>query len=222
MILIILLIINSILQPNSLAEMGLRMATDGAGVTALVGAYGCPLQCRLCINPYTWQGREDGKPNFERVTPAELYERVKIDSLYYLATGGGVTFGGGEPLLHGDFITAFRAICPEDWHIYAESCLHIPRELIPVAAAAVDWFFVDIKDMDPAVYKAYTGRDNALVKENLALLLSLVGPDRITVRVPHIPGFNTDAHVAASVAELEVMGVTRLDVFTYKEPKKRI
>ena len=89
----------------------LRMATDGAGVTALVGAYGCPLQCKLCINPQTWHERSDGKASFERVTPVELYDRVKIDSLYYLATGGGITFGGGEPLLHTDFITAFRALC---------------------------------------------------------------------------------------------------------------
>ena len=111
----------------------LRMATDGAGVTALVGAYGCPLQCKLCINPQTWHKRGDGKPNFTRVTPAEMYDRVKIDSLYYLATGGGVTFGGGEPLLHTDFITAFRALCPKDWHIYAETCLHIPQEHIHIA-----------------------------------------------------------------------------------------
>ena len=124
-------------------------------------------------------------------------------------------------MLHTAFIQAFRDLCPKDWRIYAETCLNVPRELIPAAAAAVDWFFVDIKDMDPAIYKAYTGRDNALVKENLSLLLSLVGPDRITVRVPHIPGFNTDAHVAASVAELEAMGVTKLDVFTYKDPAQR-
>ena len=52
----------------------LRMATDGAGVTALVGAFGCPLQCKLCINPQTWHERKDGKPPFERVTPAELVE----------------------------------------------------------------------------------------------------------------------------------------------------
>lgn len=199
----------------------LRMATDGAGVTALVGAFGCPLECRMCINPQTWHEREDGKPSFERVTPEALYERVKIDNLYYLATGGGITFGGGEPLLHAEFIAAFRALCPKEWRIYAESCLHIPQALIPTAASVVDWFFIDIKDMDPAVYKAYTGRDNALVKENLSLLLRLVGPDRITVRVPHIPGFNTDAHVEASVAELTAMGVTHLDVFTYKEPRKR-
>lgn len=199
----------------------LRMATDGAGVTALVGAYGCPLQCKLCINPQTWHERADGSPPFVRVTPAELYDRVKIDNLYYLATGGGVTFGGGEPLLHTDFISAFRGIIPAEWHLYAETCLHIPAENVRAAARVVDHFFVDIKDMDPTIYKAYTGQDNALVKANLSLLLSLVGAERITVRVPHIPSFNTDAHVQASVAELKGMGITSLDIFSYKIPRPR-
>lgn len=197
----------------------LRMATDGAGVTALVGAYGCPLQCRLCINPQTWQGRKDGKPPFVRVTPAELYDRVKMDSLYYLATGGGVTFGGGEPLLHTEFITAFRAVIPKEWHLYAETCLNVPEEHVRAAAETMDHFFVDIKDMDPTVYRAYTGRDNAPVKSNLALLLSLVGAERVTVRVPLIPGFNTTERTDASVAELQTMGVTLVDRFTYKIPQ---
>jgi len=196
----------------------LRMATDGAGVTALVGAFGCPLQCKLCINPQTWHERTDGKPPFERVTPEELYDRVKIDSLYYLATGGGVTFGGGEPLLHTDFITAFRGVCHPDWRIYAESCLNIPEENVRAAAQVVDHFFIDIKDMNPIVYRDYTGCDNTLVKSNLALILSLVGAERVTVRVPHIPDFNTPADVEASVTELKTMGVTLLDVFTYKRP----
>ncbi len=200
----------------------LRMATDGAGVTALVGAYGCPLQCRLCINPQTWQGRSDGKPPFERVTPTELYDRVKIDNLYYLATGGGVTFGGGEPLLHTDFITAFREVCHPDWRIYAESCLNIPEENLRAAARVVDHFFIDIKDMNPEIYRAYTGKDNTLVKANLALLLSLVGAHRITVRVPSIPDFNTEADTEASVRELQAMGVTSLDRFAYKIPTRKV
>lgn len=199
----------------------LRMDTDGAGVTALVGAWGCPLACKLCINPQTWREWTDGKPAFTRVTPDELYERVRIDHLYYLATGGGIAFGGGEPLLHTPFITEFRAVCPAEWRIYAETCLHIPSEHIQAAAASVDWFFVDIKDMNPSIYRAYTGRDNALVKENLRTLLSLVGPDRVTVRVPHIPGFNTEDDVAASVAELRAMGVEHLDVFHYKMPRTK-
>ena len=200
----------------------LRMATDGVGVTALVGAYGCPLQCKLCINPQTWQGRSDGKPPFERVTPTELYDRVKIDNLYYLATGGGVTFGGGEPLLHTDFITAFRAVVPKEWRIYAESCLNIPEENLRAAAWVVDHFFIDIKDMNPAIYRAYTGKDNTLVKSNLALLLSLVGAHRITVRVPSIPDFNTEADTEASVRELQAMGVTSLDRFAYKIPTRKV
>ncbi len=200
----------------------LRMATDGAGVTALVGAFGCPLQCKLCINPQTWQGRSDGKPPFERVTPTELYDRVKIDNLYYLATGGGVTFGGGEPLLHTDFITAFREVCHPDWRIYAESCLNIPEENLRAAARVVDHFFIDIKDMNPAIYRAYTGKDNTLVKGNLALLLSLVGAHRITVRVPSIPDFNTEADTEASVRELQAMGVTSLDRFAYKIPTRKV
>ncbi len=110
------------------------------------------------------------------LSPLSLYERVKIDDIYFLATNGGITFGGGEPLLHMDFITAFRRIVPKEWHIYAESCLHIPEENVRAAALVVDHFFVDVKDMDPAIYKAYTGKDNTPVKENLSLLLSAPSP----------------------------------------------
>ncbi len=199
----------------------LRMATDGTGVTALVGAYGCPLRCKLCINPQTWRPRKDGKPGFRWVTLEELYDKVKQDNLYYLATGGGITFGGGEPLVHARFIEAFRAICPPEWHFTAESCLSIDPDLIPIAARAVDAFFIDIKDTSPAVYKAYTGVDHTLAMQNLAALLALVGPDRITVRVPRIPGYNTEADVDASVRRLHDMGLSRLDLFTYKQPKSR-
>ncbi len=200
----------------------LRMATDGIGVTALVGAYGCPLQCRMCINPQTWHERTDGKPPFVRVTPEELYDRVKIDNLYYLATGGGVTFGGGEPLLHMDFLEAFRAICPPEWHLSAESCFHIDPTYVSRAAAVIDHFMIDSKDMNPTIYRNYTTQENALVKANLRTLLSLVSPDRVTVRVPHIPGYNTDADVAASIAELHGMGVELIDEFTYREPRNKV
>lgn len=190
----------------------LRMATDGTGVTALVGAYGCPLQCKWCINPQTWRAGTA----FTWVTPTQLYEQVKQDHLYYLATGGGVTFGGGEPLSHAPFITAFRALCSAPWHLCAETSLYVPADFVETAAGAVDCFFVDIKDTDPAVYRAYTGQDNRPVLDNLALLLSLVGPDRVTVRLPLIPGFNTEVHRSRSEARLREMGVTRFDRLTYR------
>ena len=189
----------------------LRMATDGKGVTALVCAQGCPLDCRYCINPHS-------KP-FEcenRVTPKQLYDTVKKDGLYYSATGGGVTFGGGEPLLHTGFIAQFRKIIPAEWHIYAESSLMIPEKNVYEAAGAVDHFFIDIKDTNPEIYKAYTGGDSKTALSNLALLLKAAGADRITVRVPLIPGYNTDKDRDRSVILLRGMGITDIDLFKYK------
>ena len=73
----------------------LRIGIDGQGVTTLAAGAGCPLSCRWCIN-----GKLLREAPAERVSAAELLERVRIDDLYFRATGGGVTFGGGEALLH--------------------------------------------------------------------------------------------------------------------------
>lgn len=190
----------------------LRMTTDGDGVTTLVTAKGCPLRCRYCINPTTWD--EDSPAT--NMTPHQLYDAVKVDDLYFQATGGGVTFGGGEPLNHAEFFPAFRTLCGSVWKLRAETSLWVPREKVETAAGALDEFFVDIKDTDPVIYRRYTGQDNALVMDNLRLLLQLAGPDRVCVRVPAIPGYNTEKDIRRSLQVLADMGVTRTNVFTYR------
>lgn len=188
----------------------LRMGIDGPGVTTLIAGAGCPLRCRWCINRRLLR-----EAPAELVTAQELYERVRIDDLYFRASGGGVCFGGGEALLHADFLRAFRAVCPEEWKICAETSLAVDPALVRTAAEAVDLFIVDCKDMDEAVYRRYTGGDGALMKANLRLLLELVGPARIRVRVPLIPDYNTPAQQAGSAALLRDMGVTDTELFEY-------
>ena len=144
----------------------LRMGTDGEGVTTLAAGAGCPLSCRWCINKRLLR-----ELTAEPVTAAELIDRVKIDDLYFRATGGGVTFGGGESLLHAAFIARFRALCPGEWHIAAETSLAVPEENLRLVLQAVDEFIVDCKDMDDGIYRRYTGGDGALMRRNLALLL---------------------------------------------------
>ncbi|MBO5076418.1 MAG: radical SAM protein [Clostridia bacterium] len=191
----------------------LRMATDGHGVTALVASFGCPLNCKYCINPQSHGA--DGK--FRLVTPEELLKLVEIDNLYYLATGGGIMFGGGEPLLHADFIAEFRKIAPPEWHFYAETSLCVPEGNVLTAAGAIDHFYVDVKDTDAGVFERYTGVNaSSTVIDNLSALLALNGPERITVRLPLIPEFNTPASVVRSRARLEDLGVVNFDLFTYK------
>ena len=188
-----------------------RIGIDGVGVTTLIAGAGCPLRCRWCINRRLLA---EAKPT--PVTARELYERVRVDDLYFRATGGGVCFGGGEALLHADFIAAFGAICGESWRVNMETSLAVPQRAVETAAQCPGAFFiVDCKDMDDAIYRRYTGGDGARMRENLRLLLALVGPERLRVRVPLIPEFNTPDDQARSVEALRALGVTDIETFSY-------
>ena len=189
-----------------------RMLVDGEGVTTLVCFHGCPLRCHWCLNPFTLN--PDTKK--EILTPRELYEKVRIDELYFLSTGGGVTFGGGEPLLYSDFIQEFRKICGSDWHLCAETSLNIPWENVSKAAEVIDHFYIDCKDTNPDIYRRYTSQDNARMLSNLRRLLEIAGPERITVRIPLIPEFNTKEDQIRGQKLLQSMGVVNFDLFTYR------
>jgi len=140
---------------------------------------------------------------------------VKIDQLYFLATKGGITFGGGEPMLQVEFIKEFRELCGNQWQIVAETCLNVPFKNLQALDPILDGYIVDIKDMNPDIYKAYTSKDNALAISNLQWLLQHGDSNRIMVRVPHIPDFNTDEDVERSKKRLETMGVKHIDEFNY-------
>ena len=187
-----------------------RLTTDGEGVTTLVAFSGCPLRCKYCINMTCW---DDAKGHI--YTPERLFEEVKIDQLYFLATHGGITFGGGEPLLQVEFIKAFRELCGLQWQILAETSLNVPFENVQTVDPILDGYIVDIKDMNPEIYQAYTGKDNSLVLANLEWLLKQGDPKRVMLRVPHIPDFNTDEDVAKSIERLKAMGVADVDEFQY-------
>ena len=194
-----------------------RIATDGEGVTTLVAAHGCPLRCKYCLNPQC----NTGKP-YKTYTVGELYEKVLIDDLYFEATGGGITFGGGEPLLYAEFIAEFVEYirkAGKRWRICAETSLSVPEENLRTVLPYVDGYMVDIKDASPDVYRAYTGRDISPTMANLAILSAV--PDKVTVRTPLIPDYNTEADIVSTQSTLCEMGFTRFDKFTYRTDIKK-
>ena len=115
-----------------------RLTTDGEGVTTLVAFHGCPLRCKYCLNPQSFA--QEGV--WKQYDCEQLYEEVKIDELYFLATHGGVTFGGGEPALQSNFISEFRRLCGTGWKITIETSLNEPQENIERLLPMVDCYIV--------------------------------------------------------------------------------
>ena len=188
-----------------------RLTTDGEGVTTLVGFHGCPLHCEYCLNAQCLQA--DGV--WCRLTPGELYSEVEIDDLYFVATGGGICFGGGEPLLRSDFIKAFAGIMNPEWKLTIETSLNVPLENVKAIASLVQMWYVDIKDMNPDIYKAYGCKENKQVISNLQWLAANGYADKVIIRLPLIPEYNADEDRQRSQQQLEEMGFTNFDKFNY-------
>lgn len=188
-----------------------RLSTDGRGVTTLVGLHGCPLTCRYCLNNqcHTPEGV------WCYMTAQELYNEVVIDDIYFLSTGGGITFGGGEPALHSTFIKEFAQLNTHKWNITLESSLNVPTHHIEQLAQVVDDYIIDIKSLNPATYSLYTGKDIDLALHNLQYLIDINKAAHITVRTPIIPGYNDTAEVEATTQQLREMGIEHFDALTY-------
>ena len=84
---------------------------DGPGIRTVVFMQGCHLRCKYCHNPDTWEVKSLSAQEY---SPAELMEVIRRSKPYFSASEGGVTFSGGEPLLHDDFIKAVFLLCREE------------------------------------------------------------------------------------------------------------
>lgn len=194
----------------------LRMGTDGDGVSTLVTFYGCPLQCRYCANDFC-HGRGVCFDDLPRATytPKELVEILRKDDIYYKMSGGGIVFGGGEPLLQSAFIHKVCQMADHMWKKRIETSLNVAWDLVEPLLGDMDEWIIDIKDIDGDIYQKYTGVDNEQLIANLHRMKEFVDPSKLHIRVPRIPGLNTEADVARSVKWVfRVLGVEP-EVFEY-------
>jgi pyruvate formate lyase activating enzyme len=100
--------------------------------------------------------------------------------------------------------------------VTVETSLHVTPWMLHDMSLYIDDYVVDVKDMNPEIYKKYTGQDNNVVISNLEWLIEKGKADHILVRLPLIPGYNTDEDRQKSKQTLERMGITRFNLFTYK------
>ncbi|MDR1613752.1 MAG: glycyl-radical enzyme activating protein [Planctomycetota bacterium] len=123
-----------------------------------------------------------------------LAARLLDDRQFFSASGGGVTFSGGEPLVQAAFVRDIAKRLESDRITVAiETALHIPWENVATVLDAVDLFHVDLKIFDPDRHRRATGFGNRLIFENFRRLAeALADSERLRVRLPLIPGFTDD------------------------------
>ena len=124
----------------------------------------------------------------EYAVDAVLREILK-DKSFYEASGGGVTFSGGECMLQIEFLTEVLKACKENGiHTAVDTAGHVPYERFEKILPYTDLFLYDVKCFDSEKHKQYTGVRNELILENLKNLLATDTP--VWIRIPIIPTVN--------------------------------
>ncbi len=180
---------------------------DGPGVRTTVFFKGCPLRCAWCHNP---EGQSSAietmvRTNGEKVvcgrdwTAEALADELLRNADIMAQSGGGVTFSGGEPLAQAEFLLELIPLLKEKGvDLAVETSGHVPSEAYRAVVSRVDFVYQDLKLLDAAAFRRWTGGDISSVVENIAWLR--VSGIPFVFRVPCIPGVNDDPESQAAFA----------------------
>jgi pyruvate formate lyase activating enzyme len=145
-------------------------------------------QCGACVQVCYSEAREAvGR----EMTVDQVMAEIERDVAFYDESDGGVTISGGEPLWQADFLLAILRACQEhEIHAALDTCGFSPWETLDAIRVHVDLFLYDLKSMDDAKHRSFTGVSNELILKNLQALSER--GHNIVLRVPIIPGINDD------------------------------
>jgi pyruvate formate lyase activating enzyme len=135
----------------------------------------------------------------------EILDIVAADEGFHHRSGGGVTVGGGDPIMQADFVGAMLRACrSRGIDTAVETAGYGGWKQLEKICRYANLIFYDVKSMDAEKHMAFTGVSNGQILGNLSKL-SIRFPDiPIVARTPVIPGFNdTDKDISAIVKFLK-------------------
>ena len=169
--------------------------------------------CGICVekcpsNSLRFWGKE--------YTVDEVVEEVMKDHAFYRRSGGGVTLSGGEPLMEPVFAFELLKKLKENFiNTAIETCgfgsWHNLKKLLDYT----DVILFDIKHVDPLKHHELTGVDNKIILENLKKAVAY-DKSKVIVRVPLVPGYNTDFESLDGIYKLiDKLGVREIHFLPY-------
>ena len=194
---------------------------DGPGIRTTVFLKGCPLACMWCHNPESQSAAPQRMcgPAGERLA-GTFYTAEALAALLNRQGGilrdneGGVTFSGGEPLRQAAFVAAVIERL-DGLHVLLDTSGFGDERAFRRLLEVVDLVYYDIKLVDPAAHRRYTGASNAPILRNLRALSDSGVP--YVIRVPLVPGVtDTDANLGAVAGTVrDLPGLLRVDLLPY-------
>jgi pyruvate formate lyase activating enzyme len=125
----------------------------------------------------------------EEIAAETLLKEIEKDKAFYISSGGGVTFSGGEPFAQPkQLLMLAKELKKKEISIAVETCLGVPWGNIEAAVQYIDEFLVDLKHVDASKLDEVTFLKFEQFEYNLRALEAMNVP--VTIRIPVIPGFN--------------------------------
>ena len=180
---------------------------DGPGIRSIVFFKGCYMRCAWCCNPESQEYKiqtliENGKEKTvgKDVTVGEIIPELLLDVPYYRRSGGGITLSGGEVLAQHAFATDLLHACKENsLHTAIESTGFADFEKIEQLLPYLDLYLMDIKHMDSAKHKEYTGVGNELILANARKIAQ--SGTQLIIRTPVVPTVNDTAEEIRAISK---------------------
>jgi pyruvate formate lyase activating enzyme len=150
------------------------------------------------------------------MTTAQVMADIERDVVFYDQSGGGVTFSGGEPLSQPDFLRSLLRACKQrEIHTTVDTCGFAAWKTLDSIRGYVDLFLYDLKLMDSAQHRRFTGVPNEVILKNLQML-SKRG-HAIILRVPIVPGINDDEKNIRRIGTYasDSLSLNRVDILPY-------
>ncbi|MDH4002692.1 MAG: glycyl-radical enzyme activating protein [Xanthomonadales bacterium] len=127
----------------------------------------------------------------EYKTVDELLAVIERERPFFEQSNGGVTFSGGEPLMHPGFLCDILDACGRmGIHRTVDTSGLASTETLMRVAERTDLFLYDLKLMDAEKHKQWTGAGNRRILKNLGALAA--SGAEIQLRIPLIKGVNDD------------------------------
>ena len=150
----------------------------------------------------------------EDYTPQELVERIEKNIAILNMSGGGVTFSGGEPLCHADFVAECMRLLRGKTNRALQTCGYAKAEVFEQVLAECDYVLYDLKLMDEKQHQYYTGVSNRQILENYRTLAQ--SGKKFCTRIPLIPGVNdTEENITATAEFMRSLGVRYVELLPY-------